>query len=155
MRTGRVIALALLLALTGAGAAFAVGGRVDAKAHPATTTTGTTREKDDDVEQTVTITGVLQKTSGGYTVGSEKVSFGPPWYAANSSLVHGKLGTSVTVTGEPDEDDDGVSVRTVDGVVYRAHGRPPWAGGPKRHGIGCNPKEKQSRPPKQHGPYCK
>jgi hypothetical protein len=89
-----------------------------------------TKSSNDAPEVTVTVTGVLHATSDGYAVGSRTVGFGPPWYAAGLPLVKDNLGKTVTVTGVADDDDD-LSVRTINGTVYRANGRPPWAGGPK------------------------
>ena len=42
------------------------------------------------------------------------------------------------MTGRADDSDDELSVRTIDGVTYRAEGRPPWAGGPKHGGTSAS-----------------
>ena len=116
VRTVRLVVLGLLVAAIVSAVALAVDKQGTKSA--------------DDAEVTVTVTGALHTTADGYAVGSQAVSLGPPWYAASSSLVKGSLGKTVTVTGAAD-DDDGLSVRTINGTVYRAKGRPPWAGGPK------------------------
>ena len=85
-------------------------------------------KSDDKDDVDVKVTGILTKTPKGYAVGARKVSFGPPWYASQSSLVQQRLGKSVTVIGKADDEDDGLSVRAIDGAVYRAQGKPPWAG---------------------------
>jgi len=104
--------------------------------------------KEDVVETVVTVTGVLHVTGDGYAVGSRSMSFGPPWYAGSSSLVKEHLGKSVTVTGTADDKDSEPSVRTIDGIEYRANGRPPWAGGPNHHGnpvSACKTKAKVAK----------
>jgi hypothetical protein len=121
VRIARLVVLGLLIAAVLSAVALAVDkqGAEHAK----------TTKSDDAAEVTVTVNGVLHKTADGYFVGSRAVSFGPPWYAAGSPLVKDNLGKTVTVTGVADDDD--LSVRTINGTVYRAKGRPPWAGGPK------------------------
>ena len=118
MRIGKFVVVGLLVAAVLSAVALAVDKQ------------GAAKKTDDAPEPTVTVTGVLAATGQGYKVGSRGVSFGPPWYAASSPLVKDRLGKTVTVTGTAEEGDD-LSVRTIDGVVYRAKGRPPWAGGPK------------------------
>ena len=125
MRITRFVVLGLLLAACASAVALAV----DKQGSAAQTS------KEDEPEPTVTVKGVLHTTGNGYAVGSRSVSFGPPWYAAHSPLIKDRLGTSVTVTGSTDDGEDELSVRTIDGVIYRAAGRPPWAGGPKHGGT--------------------
>ena len=106
------------------------------------------KTKEDVPEATATVTGVLHTTADGYAVGSRTVSFGPPWYAASSPLIKVRLGKSVTVAGSADDNDGELSVRTIDGVTYRAKGRPPWAGGPNHHGTpasACKAKAKTAK----------
>jgi hypothetical protein len=135
MRIARLVGLGLLLAAVVSAVALAVDkGSQGAK------------DDDDAPEATVTVTGLLHATGGRYAVGSRAVSLGPPWYAAGSALVRDRLGKTVTVTGSADEDDGGLSVRTIDGVTYRAQGRPPWAGGPKHHGAAaCKAKAEKAK----------
>ena len=132
MRITRFVVLGLLLAACASAAALAV----DKQGSAAQTS------KEDEPEPTVTVKGVLHTTGNGYAVGSRSVSFGPPWYAAHSPLIKDRLGTSVTVTGSTDDGEDELSVRTIDGVIYRAEGRPPWAGGPKHAGSASSCKAK-------------
>ena len=139
MRIARLVVLGLLIAAVVSAVALAVDkqGAKDAKS---------TKSANDAPEVTVTVTGVLHATGDGYAVGSRAVSLGPPWYAAGSPLVKDSLGKTVTVTGVAD-DDDGLSVRTIGGMVYRAKGRPPWAGGPKHNGAAtaaCKQKAKST-----------
>ena len=139
MRIARLVVLGLLIAAVVSAVALAVD-KEDAKSAK------TTKSADDGPELTVTVTGVLQTTADGYAVGSRAVSFGPPWYAAGSPLVKDNLGKTVTVTGIADSDDD-LSVRTINGTVYRAKGRPPWAGGPKHNSsaaAACEEKAKSA-----------
>lgn len=136
MRIVRLVILGLLIAAVVSAVAMAVDKQG----------TKSTKSAEDAPEVTMTLTGVLRATADGYAVGSRAVSFGPPWYAAGSSLVKNNLGKTVTVTGVADDDDD-LSVRTIDGTVYRAKGRPPWAGGPKHHSsapAACNGKAKSA-----------
>ena len=128
MRITRLVVLGLLVAASVSAVALAVDKQGGTKQ--------TTKE--DTPEAMVTVTGVLHKTEDGYAVGSRVVSFGPPWYAASSALIKDRLGKSVTVTGSADENEGELSVRTIDGVTYRAKGRPPWAGGPKHHGTSAS-----------------
>src|SRR6476659_3944313 len=132
MRIARFVVLGLLVAACARAVALAVEkqGGVEQT------------NKEDGPEATVTVKGVLHTTAHGYAVGSRPVSFGPPWYAAGSSLIKDRLGTSVTVTGSADDNDEGLSVRTVDGITYRAQGRPPWAGGPQHAGKAASCKAK-------------
>ena len=127
MRIARLVLLGLVVAASVSAVAMAVGRQDSAK-----------QAKEDAPEATVTVAGVLHSTEDGYAVGSRPVSFGPPWYAASSSLIKDRLGKSVTVTGSTDDNDAELSVRTIDGLTYRAKGRPPWAGGPKHHGTSAS-----------------
>jgi hypothetical protein len=127
VRIARLVLLGLLLAASVSAVAMAVDKQDGAK-----------QTKEDAPEATVTVTGVLHTTADGYAVGSRSVSLGPPWYAASSALIKDRLGKSVTVTGSADDNDGELSVRTIDGVAYRAKGRPPWAGGPKHHGTSAS-----------------
>jgi len=139
VRIVRLVILGLLIAAVVSAVAMAVDKQ-------GTKSAKSTKSAEDAPEVTITLTGVLHATADGYAVGSRAVSFGPPWYAAGSSLVKNNLGKTVTVTGVADEDDD-LSVRTIDGTVYRAKGRPLWAGGPKHHGsaaAACKKKEKSA-----------
>ena len=120
VRITRFVVLGLLVAASASAVALAVDKQGGA----------TQTNKEDGADPTVTVKGVLHTTADGYAVGSRSVSFGPPWYAARSPLIKDRLGTSVTVTGSADDSDDELSVRTIDGVTYRAEGRPPWAGDP-------------------------
>jgi hypothetical protein len=122
VRIARLVVFGLLIAAVLSAVALAVDKQ---RVEHATTT----KSDDDAAEVTVTVTGVLHMTADGYSVGSRAVSFGPPWYAAGASLVKDNLGKTVTVTGVADDDD--LSVRAINGTVYRAKGRPPWAGGRK------------------------
>jgi hypothetical protein len=128
MRIARLVALGILIAACVSAVALAVNEQGAAKP----------TSKENDSEATATVTGVLHKTADGYVVGSRSVSFGPPWYAASSPLIKDRLGKTVTVTGNAEHDDDEFSVRTIDGVTYRAKGRPPWAGGPKHNGTSAS-----------------
>ena len=128
MRITRFVVLGLLVAASASAVALAVDKQGGA----------TQTNKEDGADPTVTVKGVLHTTADGYAVGSRSVSFGPPWYAARSPLIKDRLGTSVTVTGSADDSDDELSVRTIDGVTYRAEGRPPWAGGPKHGGTSAS-----------------
>jgi len=134
VRIARLVLLGLLVAASVSAVAMAVDKQNGAKQ--------TTKE--DAPEAAVTVTGVLHTTEDGYAVGSRKVSFGPPWYAASSALIKDRLGKSVTVTGSADDTDGDLSVRAIDGVTYRAKGRPPWAGGPRHHttSAACKAKAK-------------
>ena len=127
MRIARFVVLGLVVAGSVSAVAMAVDKQDSAK-----------QTKEDVPEATATVTGVLHTTADGYAVGSRTVSFGPPWYAASSALIKDRLGKSVTVTGSADDNDGELSVRTIDGVTYRAKGRPPWAGGPKHHGSSAS-----------------
>ncbi len=132
MRIVRFVVLGLLVAASASAVAMAVDKQGGVEQ--------TTAE--DGPEATVTtVKGVLHATAHGYAVGSRPVSFGPPWYAAGSSLIKDRVGTSVTLTGSADAD-EGLSVRTIDGITYRAKGRPPWAGGPKHAGNAASSKAK-------------
>jgi hypothetical protein len=128
LRIARLVLLGLVVAASVSAVAMAVDKQVGAKQ--------TTKE--DAPEATVTVAGVLHTTEDGFAVGSRTVSFGPPWYAASSALIKDRLGKSVTVTGSTDDNDGELSVRTIDGLTYRAKGRPPWAGGPKHHGTSAS-----------------
>jgi len=136
MRIVRFVVLGLLVAASASAVAMAVDKQGGVEQ--------TTAE--DGPEATVTVEGVLHATAHGYAVGSRPVSFGPPWYAAGSSLIKDRVGTSVTLTGSADAD-EGLSVRTIDGITYRAQGRPPWAGGPKHAGnaASCKAKAKAAK----------
>jgi hypothetical protein len=137
MRIARFVVLGLVVAASASAVALAVDKQGGVKQAAA----------EDGAEATVTVKGVLHATADGYAVGSRPVSFGPPWYAARSSLIKERLGTSVTVTGNADDKDGGLSVRTIDGITYRAKGRPPWAGGPKHAGnaAACKAKAKAAK----------
>jgi len=138
VRIARLVLLGLLVAASVSAVAMAVDKQNGGKQ--------TTKE--DAPEAAVTVTGVLHMTEDGYAVGSRKVSFGPPWYAASSALIKDRLGKSVTVTGSADDTDGDLSVRAIDGVTYRAKGRPPWAGGPHHHGASasaCKTKAKAAK----------
>jgi hypothetical protein len=138
MRITRLVVLGLLVAASVSAVALAVDKQNGAKQ--------TTKE--DAPEATAAVTGVLHTTADGYAVGSRAVSFGPPWYAATSPLIKERLGKSVTVTGSADDNESGLSVRTIDGVMYRAKGRPPWAGGPNHQGTpasACKAKAKAEK----------
>jgi hypothetical protein len=137
VRIARLVVLGLVVAACVSAVAMAVGKQDGAK-----------QSKEDVPEATATVTGVLHTTANGYAVGSRTVSFGPPWYASSSALIKDRLGKSVTVTGSADDNDDELSVRTIDGVTYRAKGRPPWAGGPHHHGTSasaCKAKAKAAK----------
>ena len=141
MRIARLVVLGLVVAGSVSAVAMAVDKQDSAK-----------QTKEDVPEATATVTGVLHTTADGYAVGSRTVSFGPPWYAASSALIKDRLGKSVTVTGSADDNDGELSVRTIDGVTYRAKGRPPWAGGPKHHGTSasaCKAKAKATAKPRR------
>jgi len=132
VRITRLVVVGLLVA----GCASAVALAVDKQSSTRQTA------KEDSPQPTVMVKGVLRVTDEGYTVGSRSVSFGPPWYAARSPLIKDRLGEPVTVTGSADDGDGELSVRTIDGVTYRASGRPPWAGGPKHDGSAASCKAK-------------
>ena len=141
MRIARFVVLGLVVAASVSAVAMAVDKQDSAK-----------QTKEDVPEATATVAGVLHTTADGYAVGSRTVSFGPPWYAASSALIKDRLGKSVTVTGSADDNDGELSVRTIDGLTYRAKGRPPWAGGPKHHGTSasaCKAKAKRRRKPRR------
>jgi hypothetical protein len=100
-------------------------------------------EDEPEAEQVVSVSGTLQADGKGFRIGERKAGLGPWWYRdtakAASDLdgdgavetitkeLQGLVGKSVSVTGEADEDE--VEIRTIAGKVYRAAGRPPWAGG--------------------------
>ena len=140
VRITRLVVLGLLVAACVSAVAMAVDKQGSAKQ--------TTNE--DTPEPKVTVTGVLHTTAGGYAVGSRAVSFGPPWYAAKSSLIKERLGKSVTVTGSAGDNDGELGVRTIDGVTYRAKGRPPWAGGPQHHGTSASACKAKAKAAKAH-----
>ena len=136
MRITRLVVFGLLVAACVSAVALAVDKQGAAKQ----------ATKEDAPEPSFTVTGVLRTTADGYAVGSRPVSFGPPWYAASSALINERLGRSVTVTGSAGDDDGELSVRTIDGVTYRAKGRPPWAGGPKHRGASASACKAKAKP---------
>ena len=145
MRIARLVVLGLLIAAVLSAVALGVE-KQGAKSAKTTKSAKSTKTVEDAPEVTVTVTGVLHTAADGYAVGSRAVSFGPPWYAAGSPLVKDNLGKAVTVTGIADDDDD-LSVRTINGTVYRTKGRPPWAGGAKHRtsaAAACKEKAKSA-----------
>lgn len=59
---------------------------------------------------------------------------GPSWFYGDKHPLKPFVGKTVTVVGEQEAGKDEVDVRSVDGTVIRADGKPPWAGGWKRVG---------------------
>ena len=59
---------------------------------------------------------------------------GPSWFYGDKHPLKPFVGKTVTVVGEQEAGKDAVDVRSVDGTVIRADGKPPWAGGWKRVG---------------------
>jgi hypothetical protein len=96
-------------------------------------------------EELVTVNGVLASAGRGFTVDGTELGFGPPWHVDRATApgdldgdgtterlrdeLEGLAGRRVTVTGEREASGE-LSVRTLDGTVVRAPGRPPWAGPP-------------------------
>jgi hypothetical protein len=61
-----------------------------------------------------------------------KLDAGPKWFHGANNPLLPFVGKTVTVVGEQSGDE--VDVLSVDGIVIRAPGRPPWAGGWKVQG---------------------
>ena len=59
---------------------------------------------------------------------------GPSWFYGDKHPLKPFVGKTVTVVGEQEVGKDEIDVRSVDGTVIRADGKPPWAGGWKRVG---------------------
>jgi len=81
-------------------------------------TVGTRTTVDGDTEYTLTV---------GSTVLT--LEAGPSWFYGDKHPLKPFVGKSVTVVGEQATGSTEVDVRSVDGIVIRSAGRPPWAGG--------------------------
>jgi hypothetical protein len=110
-------------------------------AKPSKAPRGDKRAKAPEVE--VTLTGTLGTrtaasgeteytlTSGATTV---VLDAGPAWFYKDKHPLKPFVGKTVTVVGDQRQGSTEVDVRSVDGTVIRAAGKPPWAGGWKRVG---------------------
>jgi hypothetical protein len=94
-------------------------------------------------EAEVTVTGTVGtrtdakgETEYTLTSGSTVVTLhaGPAWFHKDAHPLKAFVGKRVTVVGEQRAGETEVDVRSVDGTVVRASGKPPWAGGWKRVG---------------------
>jgi hypothetical protein len=85
------------------------------------------------VRTRTTATGEVEYTltSGATTV---VLDAGPAWFYKDKHPLKPFVGKTVTVVGDQRQGSTEVDVRSVDGTVIRAAGRPPWAGGWKRVG---------------------
>ncbi|MGH2475519.1 MAG: hypothetical protein ACRDIL_09660 [Candidatus Limnocylindrales bacterium] len=70
-------------------------------------------------------------TSGSTTV---TLDAGPAWFHKDAHPLKSFVGKRVTIVGGQRTGETEVDVRSVDGTVIRASGKPPWAGGWKRVG---------------------
>ena len=142
----RIVRAALVVAAAALGAS-AVALAVQGPGTPA---------KDADEERT-SVAGTLAADGRGWRVGARGLGLGPPWWRETAKLADydgdgtvetvaaeltGLAGRSVSVAGEVD--DDGVSVRTLNGKAFREAGKPPWAGGRKGAGA-CKAKAAKAR----------
>jgi hypothetical protein len=112
-----------------AGAKPSKAQRADKKAKTpevAVTLKGTVRTR-------TTASGEIEYT---LTVGSTTLTLdaGPAWFYKDKHPLKPFVGKTVTVVGEQAQGSTEVDVRSVDGTVIRAAGKPPWAGGWKRVG---------------------
>jgi hypothetical protein len=98
-------------------------------------------EKQD--ETPVTLTGKVGtrtnadgETEYTLTVGAKVLALdaGPSWFYGDKHPLKPFVRKTVTVVGEQEAGKDAVDVRSVDGILIRADGKPPWAGGWKRVG---------------------
>jgi hypothetical protein len=94
-----------------------------------------------EVEVTLTGTVGTRTTTDGaleYTLtsGATTVALvaGPEWFYKDSHPLKPFVGKTVTIVGGQREGSTEVDVRSVDGTVIGAAGKPPWAGGWKRVG---------------------
>jgi hypothetical protein len=95
-------------------------------------------------EATVTVTGTVGTRPGRdegetdytLTVGTRVLVLdaGPSWFYGDKHPLKPFVGKRVTVVGEQEAGSDKLEVRSVDGTVIRADGKPPWAGGWKHVG---------------------
>lgn len=99
------------------------------------------KAKTPEVEVTLKGTVGTRTTAGGeveytLTVGSTTLTLdaGPAWFYKDKHPLKPFVGKAVTVVGEQAQGSTEVDVRSVDGTVIRAAGKPPWAGGWKRVG---------------------
>ena len=97
--------------------------------------------KTPEVEVTRTGTVRTRTTTGGeveYTLTSGATTLtldaGPAWFHKDKHPLKPFVGKVVTIVGDQREGSTEVDVRTVNGTVIRAAGKPPWAGGWKRVG---------------------
>ena len=93
------------------------------------------------VEVTLTGTIATRTTAAGeteytLTTGATTVTLdaGPAWFFKDAYPLKPFIGKRVTIVGEQRTGSTEVDVRSVDGTLLRAPGRPPWAGGWKRVG---------------------
>lgn len=99
------------------------------------------KAKTPEVEVTLKGTVGTRTTAGGeveytLTVGSTTLTLeaGPAWFYKDKHPLKPFVRKTVTVVGEQAQGSTQVDVRSVDGTVIRAAGKPPWAGGWKRVG---------------------
>ncbi len=83
-----------------------------------------------------TRTNAKGETEYTLTSGSTVVTLdaGPAWFHKDAHPLKAFVGKRVTVVGQQRAGETEVDVRSVDGTVIRAPGKPPWAGGWKRVG---------------------
>ena len=98
-------------------------------------------KKSHEPEVQVTLKGTIKATTAAdgsvdYTITADgkilKIEAGPKWFWGDKNPLKPFVGKAVTLVGEQEGDE--VDVRTIDGTVIRADGKPPWAGGWKRLG---------------------
>jgi hypothetical protein len=58
-----------------------------------------------------------------------RLDAGPAWWWGDAHPLKAFVGRSVAIVGEHETGSDEIDVRSVDGNVVRAEGKPPWAGG--------------------------
>jgi len=89
-------------------------------------------------EAAVTRTGTVATTTNAegetaYTLNVDGTIYvldaGPSWWWGAKHPLAASVGKRVVVVGEQAEGSSEIDVKTVDGKVIRAEGRPPWAGG--------------------------
>lgn len=84
---------------------------------------GTRAAGDGDPEYTLTVGGTVHVLDAG-----------PAWWWGEDHPLAGRVGDTVTITGEQAEGSAEVDVLAIDGTALRAAGRPAWAGGWKAVG---------------------
>lgn len=140
VRVLKIVGLLLVVTLAASAVALAVQAPAKQK--------GKQPEKAEKPEVVATVSGTLVAHGRSYTLAGRGLGLGPPWWRASAKQadydgdgtvetiaaeLQGLVGKTVSLTGATDDgEQDELSVRTLNGSAYRAHGRPPWAGGRNR-----------------------